>query len=625
MGSKSVFVKSQRSRQFKVKSQRQRRTEEIRSSRREEGRDVAVAKVEHVSFHRHEPNEEQCDVMGRQLATAARVRGASQDLQFLIRKASGCAPSQKRSRDDEEVSSPAATDNAFLLRVCEAVTPDISALATDELGAQVLAVLMKALHQVGETERLQALVQSIVSIQSPDASKSTVGFLSEHHIARAVLWGVVEFGTDSHKQMVWNAISPNVVETACHRHGSKILLKLMQHYPAAGLEIVAAILPSIQNIILDPIGAVVAEAVVAADSPITDKQRASLVESLKDTLPSLLTDKRGQRFVMAVLSATSNSDVSTTVLSALPLETVKTMCTDSRGNFLIQKLVACGAAAQEHVLNALSGSLLEASLHPIGTHVVVALFEKGEKKTLHRVTSELRPHVMDLVGSRHGSLVVRAALQKVDASLLKGLDLTALMYDPNGNLVVQELLRAMPVAERVSFFRKYVQDDIEKIAYHAYASHVLYTLLDLVDPKVQVEAIAALLPHQLELSKHVNGRFVVERMIEANKESRNLLVQNFVNLSFSKGTHFVLLKLYSVLDEPTKKKLASDVAPSAAQMACDSNATLVLQKLLQADRKLSMENKKASTPMLDSVRAALKPCMSQIAQDFFGKFVVNQL
>jgi hypothetical protein len=322
---------------------------------------------------------------------------------------------------------------------------------------------------------------------------------------------------------------------------------------------------------------------------------------------------------------------------------------DPTANFVVQKTINLvplvdGEGKQRtdyhaRLMQLFGARLHEMMCHPIAVHVVVALVGATHKcgpALFASLTKMLaRPEaILELVRDKNGSLVIRKliACAGVDASgkglgavaaagLVRAIEdhLGTLMYDPTGNLVVQEVLQACGQANAANFFRKNLRgEELAAACQHPHAAHVVHCLFGVLDARTHAELCAQLKPQVVELAKHINGRFIVEQAIPAHREIRDTLLRHFVELAFAKGTQHVLVSLVKALDAASKKNLLQSLLiPKLRDLAANATGSIVLQKILQSDEEIYKRIKEVLQGNAQLSKA--------LSADFFGKFVVHIL
>lgn len=370
------------------------------------------------------------------------------------------------------------------------------------------------------------------------------------------------------------------------------------------------------------------------------------------SVSTLLASKRGTSFLTALLDASAyaedgnKSGEAALVLDSL-LEQIGTrlreMAADRQGNFVVQKLfllVPHTPAKRQGEYFALIVRLLGGAAglqtlvsNPYGVHVMCGLVDAAlQSDSAETCADEIgglivtKSNVVDLLNNHQGSLVVRrlmplvknGASSKVGRLLVSAIEqnLSSLLYDAGGNLVVQAYLRALGPGEASAFARKLKKEELVALSRNPFAAYVVGALLDTVDATTHVMLCNLLKPYVATLATHLNGRFVVEKLIPASRDVRDELVRHFSALAMGQGTQHVLCALVASLDPRGKENLIRNtIVPSVRELATNSFGSVALQKLMQSDAdvlsavQLRLHNDTALT--------------NDLAQTFHGKFVVN--
>ncbi|CCW60423.1 unnamed protein product [Phytomonas sp. EM1] len=379
--------------------------------------------------------------------------------------------------------------------------------------------------------------------------------------------------------------------------------------------------------------------------------------------------RRGTRFLTTLLSTDSNKESkiksSTSAAIAQMLGTMvekfatllQEMSRSPHGNFVVQKLIqlipfVCGDN-NKNALELLSRfvcvlnhngdpeAMHSLASHSISVHVVCSLIDTalslisssngGSGNNKYRVVEEIASfmtsprYVADTICDQYGSLLVRHLMPLVkqkQSNLGKLINSTiwqtmsSLLYDPIGNLVVQEFFRSIGVDEASKFTSKLMEEEILAMCQSPYASHVLFTLLDVINPATRVKLCSILKSHVMSLATHVNGRFIVEHLVAGSREVRDELVRHFYTLAGEKGTQHVLCTLVSHLDPRGKEHVIQKIiVPRLSELAMHPYGGIALQKLMQSDPDILAAVRK---------RIAQESTLrNDLAQNFYGKFVVH--
>ncbi|GET86657.1 pumilio-repeat, RNA-binding protein, putative [Leishmania tarentolae] len=371
-------------------------------------------------------------------------------------------------------------------------------------------------------------------------------------------------------------------------------------------------------------------------------------------IAELLRSKRGTVFLTQLLTLTASvassegdegREAEAVALFSDVLERLGNnlgeMAIDKRANFVVQALIQLlpvmgpqSTKQLERLERELGGAAGISALvtHGNGVHVILSLIDAVLKLPSESPVEGLaekivtRHNIMDLLYHKHGSLVVRRLMPLISRKaskvgrLLQGMveqNFSNLVYTEAGNLVVTTYLTALGKSGASLLAQKLAGgDDLLSMCRSPYASHVVFTLFELVDPTTHTLLCNALKAHVLSLSTHVNGRFIVEKMIAASRDVRETVSRQFLSLAQERGTQHVLCTLLARMDARGKQAcVEKTIMPNLTALATHQCSSIVLQKLMQAE-----------PTVLSAVRQRLlaSPLVrSDLAQNFFGKFVVQ--
>ncbi|CBZ32310.1 pumilio-repeat, RNA-binding protein, putative [Leishmania donovani] len=365
----------------------------------------------------------------------------------------------------------------------------------------------------------------------------------------------------------------------------------------------------------------------------------------------LLRSKRGTAFLTQLLTLTASvassegREAEAVALFSDVLERLGSdlgeMAIDKRANFVVQALIQLlpvmgpqSTKQLERLELGLGGAAGISALvtHGNGVHVILSLIDAAltfsSESAVEGLAEQLvtRHNVTDLLYHKHGSLVVRRLMPLISrkaskvSRLLQGMveqDFSNLVYTEAGNLVVTAYLTALGKSGASLLAQKLAGgEELLSMCRSPYASHVVFTLFELVDPTTHTLLCNALKAHVLPLSTHVNGRFIVEKMIAASRDVRESVSRQFLPLAQERGTQHVLCALLARMDARGKQVcVEKTIMPNLTALATHQCGSIVLQKLMQAEPTvLSAVQQRLSANSL--VR-------SDLAQNFFGKFVVQ--
>jgi hypothetical protein len=660
MGHARTFIRSRQADFKRKKTERDQRRDSVKQQRRGDGN--SSRKVQWVAGTKPLPSPANRKILFAQFAQACRTPGASDDLRLVLRDAS--------VNNNGEV----VQDVLRLALECAENKELFEAVLMDENGNRVLCSLLRAAAGYEEKhDRLCAVILQYFE-QSP--------VLMQHFVAAKTLGAISEHGSNATKQAILKILRlcmdaagsqvDGLRKLLTDRHTCGIVMKLLESERAATVEWIGSVFglgfkradeapratkktrkeaavtgsslgaAGLVHLINDPVAGAVMQAII------DDSTREALARQLP--LRDLLASKRGCKFMTCLLSMEAGDSakflLDTLLMEPETLVDVLELSFDPTANFVVQKIIelmplvaAEKQRAEYHsrLLHLFGARLHEMMLHPIATHVVVSLVASTFKcgSLLFTSLSKLvaKPDtILEMVRDKNGSLVIRQVIHcagadkgpsgaAAAAGLLRAIEdhLGTLMYDPTGNLIVQEVLRACGQVNAANFFRKNLRgEELLAACQHPHAAHVVHCLFETLDARTHAELCAQLKPHIIELAKHINGRFIVEQTIPSHREIRDTLLRHFFDLALVKGTQHVLVTLVKALDAASKKNLLEAVlVPKFRDLATNATGSIVIQKILQSDEEVYNrlnEALRANTQLAKSLTA-----------DFFGKFVAQIL
>lgn len=656
MGHKGAIIKAQRNAATRERQRHQR------SGKKTAARNAAPA-VKRVDEARKAPRPfptaAQQAMLARQPWEAAQLATSAIDLCRVLTPANGEATAVGAKRGRDEV-----IDTLTPATVFEGLREKFAALIVDEYGVRVVSQLIRAAANEGADEGslVEQIVDTVMACVDAAASGAEEGKLlaeqgvtdfvglATHSIGRAVVWVAIEHGTKAQRKRLNRELAAYALTLAVHRHGVHTITALMQHYPKSKKTLVPALVPIIKSQLLnDPIGATVAMALVAPDTAV---EIVEAITTSDDAIANMGADKRGQRFLAQLLSegfpegaTEAGLDAAVQTIFAALEPSLLPLAKHSRGNFVVQGLIKAAAhvapAVLDRVVKAFTSNsemtLVDLAGHHHAAHVVGCLAAHASKP----VAAALRPDVLKLATNKHGSLALRRVLEGAGANasavaeaLLRAMSqhVESMIRHEHANFVVQAIVKALTVKDRADFVAKHIRPRIVELAQDAGAAHVVFAVLGdgVLDAASATQLSGALKSSLVDLAMHVNGRFVVERIIASQRDAQQTLVDNIERLVYAKGAHHVVVRLYEVCAPAVRAQLAKYVASHLGDVARDQNGSLTVQKLIASDKAPQSSTGGA---VLAAVRAALgfggknhggNGLAQALRSDFFGRFVVQQ-
>lgn len=674
MGKAAAFAKSRLHDARRKRDERHQRSVQVRAERL--GVSQAERQIQHVVTQRPLPSEADRKLLLGQWMQACRLPGPSADLCALMKHYAGLetdatAVVGKRPR--------AESDPAALLRMADIFTKTqstpLSVEGDEGSGEDEDGDLMTVLLDILQSDCGRRVVSTLLECLSVVDSKKCGEVakivleefeenehLSEHHVACRVMSALAQFGTPKVQRGVLDLLRQRaqsldgVVTLLTDRHTSVTIGNLVKFVPTETTEWLCEML-ALSTTTAPKAAKARQVSEELLHTLIEDRMAGQVLRQLINAttrplflahvqLQKLLDSKRGTAFLTALLTAGEEGSLpaptAVAMLDSLLEQTsadLVSMCLDKRANFVVQKiiqLVLCtGKQHGEQIsrlVHVMGGGNALASLatHGIGVHVLCTLIETTLKLSANAADDlggmiVTRSNVSDLLCHQHGSLVIRRLMpllknrqHKTSQILITALEqsMTVLLYDQIGNLVVQEYLKNIGTAAASTFGRKLTKEDLFSMSRNPFASHVVFALLDTVDPATQVLLCNTLKPVAASLATHLNGRFIVERIIAVNRDVREDLARQFLALSCEKGTQHVLTSLVANLDSRGKQSLIEkSIIPNLHAMATHACGSIVLQKIMQSD---------ATVRHAVSEQFSKRPHLrNDVAQNFYGKFVVQ--
>eukprot|EP00796_Vickermania_ingenoplastis_P004860 gene4860-3481_t len=659
-----------KSRKFdtRVKSKkRAQRSATERSKRLAE--DTDGRKVKMVTRRKALPGTEDSQLLKEQIGQACRIAAPSRDLCALIRSYAGIndvelpEASRKRSREEavniselEKIADKMIQLQKVAANEDEAddendSESDVETIFVDvmqnEYGQRTLYTLLTALKAVG-SKKFDELARALIEEFEENEN------LSKNHIACRLMSALSFHGSENIRQRVLSVFQHQVsseedlVVLLRNNHTSTTIANLLknQHedtskWLSETLSLEKAykgnseedIAQRIATLIEDPVASRVMRQLI------NTRTRAIFFKYLD--ISALMNSKRGSAFLRDLFTFENGkvSEEEVASLTSAILERIgdelNQLALDKRANFVVQKIItltqyggSIGADAFNAILRLLSSSIPALITSTVGVHVVCTLAETAlhiSPGALQRTADYIinRNTINDLLFCSNGSLAIRSIMPIVKDSSIQAAALLKrsieqsqddLIFHPIGNLVVQRYYKEIGSAAASVYAKKVVKDQkyFMGLCRDNYASHVVYSLLDCVDASTHTLICSALKNNSKALAVHVNGRFLIEKIIPANSDLRNELTRQFVPLCMEKGTQHILCSLVSSLDQRGVESLIAKLTANLKTICTDQSGSITIQKLMQAH-----------PPVREAVASALRASESlrqELSRNFFGKF-----
>ena len=662
------------------KIQRSNRVEYIKKQRK--NLTSGTRKNQKVELRHHSVklnlSDQKLELIYQQIGTAARIPQASRDLISILNRDIEIPSSFTFTYKDFLIRAV----HEFMQVLPSLVLDEYGSSCVEKLIIQLYRYIKENDSEKSEL-KIESFIETVLNLDSAEYREKTKEFLlktyevdaqdedyllstyapqldllslAQHMYSRRIIWSIIEYGTSSQIRYIVNKISNEVSSLAFHRHGSILIQKLLKQKGKIALFLEKELIPIISQLIQDRVGFKIAL------SLINDRTKLTIVNQLSnDSKFSLILvqTNRGTRFLIQLLmldtfedSCKKESDntiipvnisevisnASTDVLADLRKVTELiaeplipeffNMASSTTLNFLLQAILIAASASncvpiQKAILDAIKEDIIYLSRHEIGIHVIQAVLNYGSELLQNSVTKKLCSQIKLIMNDQYGTLAIRALLSsKKASSIIDALEpyLMELLFDMNGNLIIQCMLRSSTPSYRSKFIQKFILKDIVNLCQHKYASHVIYDLLDLIEPN-QFNAICVKLSdYYVDMAHHISARFIVEKLSKLNPTTRSTLLKSFHQLIYSKGTQGVLLQVYSSsTDNERTSLIESFIMPNIKEIATRKESSIVLQKLIGFEK--SQEN-----PILIPI---LKEKMSDasfhnyLLGDFFGRFIIE--
>lgn len=653
---------------------RSRRSMLERTKRLEDNKEQRKVKL--VPVHTQLPSEEDANLLISQISQSCRLPNTSQALRELIQWYSGCRDSvesekrDSRKREREESTSVAAlermADGIIELQTIAADQTETSgSVGSDDDDADDLKTVLIDVMQSEYGERtLKSLLAALKSVESSKFNKLSNVLIEEfeenssllkHHIACRLMSALTFYGSPEMLKKILSLFQQQVrseedlVKILRDNHTAHTVGNLLKNGCKDARSWLCEMLSLVKVPKKKKAEGATEKLLLLIEDPVASRVLHQLIDSSTrfiflnafDIIP-LMNSKRGSSFLRDLFSF-ENADIKeeeAVSLSSAVLEKIEDqLCAwtiDPRANFVVQKIIALttkggksGERLFEKIVLRLSPQLTTLVSHRVGVHVVCALVDASftfSSRLIELTASSIisKSNVAELLFAQTGGLAIRALmpiLKKKECSsrnLLKaGLEpnLEELCFHEVGNLVAQKYLKEIGIPVASEFTKKVIKDQnyFLSMCCDSYASHVLFALLDCTDSASHTALCKAVTKNAEVLAVHVNGRFLVEKVIPASADLRNELLRQSISLAMKKGTQHILCSLLNSLDDQGIESFLKKLIPNLKEICVHQFGSIAIQKMMQANPKVKA-----------AIQRALKnqDLRSELANNFFGKFVV---
>lgn len=668
MGVKGYAAKSRKIDSRDRSKKRSQRSEAERSQRLDD--DKTQRRLKKVYVHKALPAQDEETLLTQQIGQACRLLVPSKDLCALIRSYSGTADEEddnnttrKRGRGTENVKAlEKLVENLLKLRVIAANEEEDELSDSDD---DVLTVFLDIMKNEYGHRVLSALLTALKTVESKKFNDLAVALLEEfeenedlskHHNACRLLSVLSFHGSAPLQQRVLSIFQHQVsseedlLALLKDNHTSGTISNLLKNGNAETGEWLRETLAlskahnkkeedvasRIFSLIEDPVSSRVIRQLI-------DSQTRAIFFKYLD-INALMNSKRGSAFLRDLFTFENESGNESEVakLTSTLLERIgsslRQLSADKRANFVVQKVITLtlhagskGSDLFQTILRLLGDSVPNLCSNRVGVHVICTLTSTAfsfPTPVIESTASAVLNHnnVADLLFCQTGSLAVRSLMPIVKlansktgivlkTSIERNLD--ALIFHPVGNLVAQKYFAEVGQGVASVFAKKIAGDqkNFLRMCQDSYASHVVYSILDVVDSGAHTLLCSILRKNAKALSTHINGRFLIEKIIPASAELRNELLREFIPLAMEKGTQHILCSLVSVLDKGSVDSLTSKLTKNLKALCFHQSGSVTVQKLMQANPVV----KRAVTEALRSSQSLKR----ELEQNYFGKFVVQ--
>lgn len=674
MGRLAHAQRSRRAETHQRSKQRSRRSMLERTKRLDDKKEERKVKL--VPVHHQIPSDNDAELLISQISQSCRLSNTSQALRDLIHfYSSGSSSDNDEKKESRKRGREEPVNTAALERMAEGFiklqtiaidqTENVDPILSDDDADDVLKTMIIEVMQSEYGERtLKSLLAALKTAGSPkfnDLANMLIEEFEEnpsllnHHIACRLMSALTFYGSSEMQGRILSLFHQqvrseedlikmlrdnhtaltigNLVKSGNKEASNWICETLSLLHPQKKKK-VNDIGPKLLLLIEDPVASRVLRLLLNNSTRIIFSKYVDII--------ALMNSKRGSSFLRDLFTFDAD-DLQQEELSALTsaiLEKIGdqlcTLAADQRANFVVQKIIALttqegvsGSAKFEALVRILSPQLVTLVSSKVGVHVVCALAEAALKsfpKLLESVSSTIisKSTVNDLLFCQTESLAIRAFMPIVKkesktGSLLKGAiehNMEELCFHEVGNLVVQKFFKEVGIPAASAFSKKIVKDQnyFLSMSRDPYASHVLFTLLDCTDPASHTALCNAIKNNAKALAVHVNGRFLVEKVIPKSSDLRSELLRQFLTLIIEKGTQHIFCTLVDSLDQRGIESLQNMLLPSLRQICTHQSGSIAVQKLMQSNQAIKAAIQRSLTNV---------DLRSELAHNYFGKFVIK--
>jgi len=242
---------------------------------------------------------------------------------------------------------------------------------------------------------------------------------------------------------------------------------------------------------------------------------------------------------------------------------LRDIITCSEGSRLIQKLMESATTEEKaNTFDILSPHILEFSKDQFGNYVVQKFFDFGNEEHKPYILHRLLGHVMSLSLNPFGCRVIQKAIEYASRSpdilsmLIREVQecngISRLIYDPNGNHVIQRFIEKSP-SHVINLIIDACQGNIAQLAQNVYGCRIVQKLLQHAPAQQRPPLVRKIIDRTVVLAYNSFGNYVIQFLLENDQDSRKeivaLIYKDFLKLSTNKYGSNVVEKCIIHSDE----------------------------------------------------------------------------
>lgn len=246
---------------------------------------------------------------------------------------------------------------------------------------------------------------------------------------------------------------------------------------------------------------------------------------------------------------------------------LRDIITCSEGSRLIQKLMESATTEEKaNTFDILSPHILEFSKDQFGNYVVQKFFDFGNEEHKPFILQRLFGHVKSLSLNPFGCRVIQKAIEYASRSpdilsmlireIQEGNGISRLIYDPNGNHVIQRFIEKSP-SHVINLIIDACQGNIAQLAQNVYGCRIVQKLLQHAPAQQRSPLVRKIIDRTVTLSYNSFGNYVIQFLLENDQDSRKEIVamifRDFLKLSTNKYGSNVVEKCIIHSDEDDRE------------------------------------------------------------------------